>query len=166
MKEYTVKGMALHQNTKLAFVVLEQTEGRYSLPLPVGSLEASSILIELEGASPPRPSAHDLLAHFFLRHHFKVTRVVISHIDEEFSSAVVHYKRGPRKYSMEAVPADAIAIALRLSVPIYLTDDAAARAQNKAYVEAVFEPDNPAYLYVEPKSEGLFEEEMAYAHSK
>ncbi len=155
MKEFTVKGMALHRSTKVPFVVLKQRDEEISLPVPVGALEASSILIELEGATPPRPSAHDLIAHFFVRHRFKVTQIVISHVDEEFSAALIHYRKGPKSFSMEALPADAIAVALRLSAPIYLTDEAVASARGKAYVEEVLESTAPSYLYVQPGSEQM-----------
>ncbi len=150
MREYTVKGMALHRGTKVPFVVLQQTDGSVSLPVPVGPMEASSILIELEGATPPMPSAHDLMAHFFLRHRFKVTKIVISHVDEEFSSALIHYRKGPNQYSIEALPADAIAVALRLGVSIYLTEEAATHVHNRAIVESLITEQNQSYLYVEP----------------
>jgi hypothetical protein len=152
MREYTVKGMAMHRGTKVPFVVLTRPDDSTSLPVPIGPLEASSILIELEGATPPRPSAHDLLAHFFIRHHFRVTKIVISHVDEEFSSAVIHYRKGPKSYTIEALPADAIALALRLGTAIYLTDEAAAHARDKAMAEAILESGSPSYIYVEPES--------------
>jgi len=96
------------------------------------------------------PSAHDLLVHFFLRHRFKVTKIIISHVDEEFSSALIHYRKGPRQYRIEALPADAIAIALRLGLLIYLTEEAAADMHNRAVVDSLFSGQNQSYLYVEP----------------
>ncbi|MFP4489914.1 MAG: bifunctional nuclease family protein [Spirochaetaceae bacterium] len=153
MKEYTVKGMALHRETKVPFVVLEQLEEHFSLPLPVGTLEASSILMELEGAVTPQPSTHDLLAHFFLRHRFKVTKVIISHVDEEFSAAVIHYRKGPLHYSIESLPSDAIALALRLGVSIFLTENAAADARKNLHSKSMKDSESLSYLYVEPEKE-------------
>ena len=159
MKEYKVKGMALHRGTNLPLVVLQEREGSKTLPIPVGSLEASSILIELEGATPPRPSAHDLMAHLFLRHRFKLTQVVISHLGEECSSALIYYRKGPKGYSIESRPADAIALAMRLSGPIFLTEEATLHVRSKLYADEVLEPNSPSYIYVEPNRQLL---KMAY----
>lgn len=153
MKEYTVIGMALHRATKVPFVVLKELHGPRSFPIPVGPLEASSILIELEGESLPRPSAHDLLAHFFLRHHFKMQQSVISHIDDELSFAHINYTKGSESFSIEALPADAIAIALRLGAPICLTDEAAADALDKSFSDVEMDSKSYSYLFIKSAEE-------------
>jgi len=99
-------------------VILEDraTDRRFSIP--VGPYEASAIILELECVSTPRPLAHDLLAYFFIEGGFCLDEVQIFGEPGSGTRARLAYRRSLRKYEKEVRPADALALALRLNVPV------------------------------------------------
>jgi uncharacterized protein len=99
-------------------VVLEDRVTDRRLSLPVGPYEASAIILELECISTPRPLAHDLLAYFFTEGGFCLEEVELSGEPGPDARARLTYRRGLRKYEKEVRPADALALALRLNVPV------------------------------------------------
>ncbi len=99
-------------------VILEERATDRRLSLPVGAYEASAIVLELECISTPRPLAHDLLAYFFIEGGFCLDEVELFGEPGPGSRARLSYRRGLRKYEKEVRPADALALALRLNVPV------------------------------------------------
>jgi uncharacterized protein len=111
-----VRGVSLENGEPI--VILEDRATDRRLCLPVGPYEASAIILELECISTPRPLAHDLLAYFFMEGGFCLDEVAISGEDGSETRARLAYHRGLRKYEKEVRPADALALALRLDVPV------------------------------------------------
>lgn len=114
-----IKGIALDRETELPIIVLQSSDNKHVLPMPIGPFEASAIIIEIEGVHPPRPLTHDLLSEFFRRHKFKICRLVIYDIFEENIMARIYYKKGLRTYTMEVRPSDGIAMAIREEAPVF-----------------------------------------------
>ena len=122
MVEFTVHGVALDRKTGMPLVVLCSPEENLCVGIQVGPSEASSIIVELEGVQPPRPLTHDLLGELFIRHGFRLEQVQIYDNIADRNLARIHYSKGFRKYSMETRPSDAIAMAIRLTAPIYIEE--------------------------------------------
>lgn len=99
-------------------VILEDRATDRRLTIPVGPYEASAIILELECISTPRPLVHDLLAFFFLEGGFCLDEVELYGEPGPGSRARLSYRRGLRKYEKEVRTADALALALRLNVPV------------------------------------------------
>ncbi len=123
MKEETVKldikGIALDKETELPIVVLQSSDNKHILPLPIGPFEASAIIIEIEGVHPPRPLTHDLLSEFFRKHNFEINKLIIYDIIQDNVMARIYYRKGLKNYSMEVRPSDGIAMAIRANAPVY-----------------------------------------------
>ncbi|MGH2575454.1 MAG: bifunctional nuclease domain-containing protein, partial [Ignavibacteria bacterium] len=92
------------------------------LPIIIGSFEAQHIALELEGIKPPRPLTHDLLRNIIEGLGFSISYVVISELREGTFFARIKMDVGSLD-EIDSRPSDAIALALKFSVPIYVTEE-------------------------------------------
>jgi bifunctional DNase/RNase len=116
--EMKVRGVAVDRGDGLPIVLLLDEEGGAGIPLPVGPFEASAIIIELEGISPPRPLTHDLLASTFRESGLVLERAELFGARGEGAQARLVYRRGLSRRRKEVRPSDAVALAIRLKAPI------------------------------------------------
>lgn len=142
-------------------VLLVDGEGEAGLPVPVGPFEASAIIIELEGISPPRPLTHDLLADIFRESGLLLERAEL-YGDPEGVARLEHgasaplarlvYRRGLRRAAREVRPSDAIALALRLRAPILAERRLlGSRAEAEAAIRLFSPGPEPFYLRTSPR---------------
>jgi len=121
MIEMKVMGIALDTRTGSPIIVLNDLENRKALPIWIGSAEASSIIRKIENIPSSRPLTHDLFLSFANNLGAEITKVEINDVDEQtyFSSIFLVNKEG-REIEIDSRPSDAIAIAIRANVPIYV----------------------------------------------
>ncbi|MBE7705969.1 MAG: bifunctional nuclease family protein [Cyanobacteria bacterium SIG30] len=124
MIEMRVMGIALDTRSGSPIVVLNDAENRIALPIWIGSAEASSIIRKIENIPSSRPMTHDLFIDIFNKTEFKLEEVRINDVTEEtyYSSLVLKNKDG-KIAEIDARPSDAIAIAIRAQVPIYVSPE-------------------------------------------
>jgi bifunctional DNase/RNase len=105
------------------FVILLRGKGdERTLPISIGQLEAQSIAIQLNQIPFPRPLTHDLFKSVLNNIDCKVLRIEICDlIDDTFYARLVLENNG-KKIEIDSRPSDAIALALRFAVPIYVED--------------------------------------------
>ncbi len=128
-----ISGVAIDPITKGFVVILkDETEKRW-LPIWVGHYEAKMISLALEKVKPVRPLPHDLIKNILDTLGVVVTRVVICNIKDNTYFASVKLKINQREKEIDARPSDAIALALRASAPIYVTEE----VLNKASTEKI-----------------------------
>jgi hypothetical protein len=102
-------------------VLLQETNGKRQLPIVVGSTEAQSIALALEGVEMPRPMTHDLIQNIFSYHKSLVDKVIISKLTKgTFFARVILQSEHLGEIIIDARPSDAIAISLRSMAPIYV----------------------------------------------
>ena len=123
MIEMRVMGIALDTRTGSPIVVLNDMENRRALPIWIGSAEASAIIRKIEDIPSSRPMTHDLFIDIANQTQYKITKVEINDVDEQtyFASVYMYNKLLDKEIEIDARPSDAIAIALRAEVPIYVT---------------------------------------------
>lgn len=103
-------------------VILKDLEGTRYLPILIGPFEATAIALALEGTQIPRPLSHDLMKTLLEELQATLDRVVIHDIkDATFYATLVLASNG-RTLEIDARPSDGIALALRVSAPIFVTD--------------------------------------------
>ncbi|KXK02619.1 MAG: bifunctional nuclease family protein [Ignavibacteriaceae bacterium] len=103
-------------------VILKEMNGERRLPIIVGQNEAQSIAYQLEEISTPRPMTHDLIKIIIEKFGYEVDKVIIDELkDSTFYSKISFNDSQVER--IDARPSDAIAIALRFSAPIYVTED-------------------------------------------
>jgi len=132
MVEMRVRGLAVDANTRQPVVILmDATETRF-LPIWIGVFEADAILLALEEIKVPRPATHDLMKSLVQTLDAKLVRVVVHALEDKtstyFANLVLRRGSGPQEIEVDARPSDAIALALRLTAPIFVAEDVLARS--------------------------------------
>jgi len=123
MIEMRVMGIALDTRTGSPIVVLNDKENRRALPIWIGSAEASAIIRKIENIPSSRPMTHDLFIDIAKQSEFEITKVEINDVDDQtyFSTVYMYNSKLQKELQIDSRPSDAIAIALRADVPIYVT---------------------------------------------
>ncbi len=115
-----VSGIYIDPKSNVPIVVLKDKNTKNVLPIWIGPLEASSILIELEHITPPRPMTHDLFVNFISQNNMKVKKVIITEMKNNTYFAKIFYKTRLKTKVLDARPSDAISIALRMKAPLFV----------------------------------------------
>lgn len=121
--ECEIIGISSSASTGGAYaLLLKEVFGNRRLPIIIGQFEAQAIAIELEGMKPPRPLTHDLLKSLIDNLNATLVEVIISELkDNTFFSKIV-VEMSSLTNEIDARPSDAIALALRANVPIYVEE--------------------------------------------
>ena len=120
--EMKVKGLMWDPVSRMPIVIWKTREGESLLPIFVGLFEANAIAQQLDGSLSPRPMTHDLLGNLIDALHGRVERVVITDLKDNTFYALIHIERNGEKLAIDSRPSDAMALALRVKVPIFVED--------------------------------------------
>jgi bifunctional DNase/RNase len=126
MKKIRLKiaGLSYSQTRHGAYaLILEEESGNRRLPVIIGTSEAQSIAIQLEGLKPFRPLTHDLFVSMANSFHITVTEVNIVKLEEGIFYSEIICKRELAKIKIDSRTSDAISIALRFNAPIFVTEE-------------------------------------------
>lgn len=106
--------------TQHRVVVLRETDSKRYLPIWIGPFEADAIAMAIQGHEPQRPLTHDLLKATITDLGGTVSHIFVNDIhDNTFFARIVIEQYG-RNVEIDARPSDAIALAVRTDVPIYV----------------------------------------------
>jgi len=122
MIEVTVSKVAIDVNSKMPVIVLKEKDGDKTLPIWIGLFEAQAIALALENVKPPRPLTHDLAKSLIEKLNGRVDRIVISDLRHNTFYARILMRRNGEALQVDSRPSDAIALALRLKVPIFIDE--------------------------------------------
>ncbi len=103
-------------------LILKEVGGDRRLPIIIGSFEAQHIALELEGIKPPRPLTHDLIKNIIEQMGFSISYVYINELRDGTFFAKIKMDVGSVD-EVDSRPSDAIALALKFAVPIFVSDD-------------------------------------------
>ena len=103
-------------------LILVEDEGFRRLPVIIGTPEAQSIAIFLEGLTPPRPLTHDLFISFSKALNIELKGVYIYKYEDGVFFSELLFDNNGNELRIDSRTSDAIAIAIRVSVPIYTTE--------------------------------------------
>ena len=119
MVEVFVARLGLDSATSSYVVILQEKGGQRLLPIWIGQPEAESIVTQMNNIKRERPMTHDLCKSLILGLGGALRRVQITRVQKNTYFAELHIHRGETVVHVDARPSDSIAIALRLSAPIY-----------------------------------------------
>ena len=123
VKEMRVIGITIDPVTQTPIVILRDKENANTLPIWIGILEANAIAVGLENVKLPRPMTHDLFKSLPDQAGLRLLRVEVTDIKDSTYYAVLHLDCGGAKpIAIDCRPSDAIAIAIRMQVPIVVRD--------------------------------------------
>jgi bifunctional DNase/RNase len=123
MQEMVIYGVSFDLVGKQPIVLLKTTDGNKFLPIWIGHPEAAAILMKLQGAAPPRPLTHDLLAAVLGQLEARVSKITVTELRENTFYAVITVVQNGTEIEIDSRPSDAIALAVRAEAPIYAADD-------------------------------------------
>lgn len=103
-------------------LILKEIGGERRLPIIIGSFEAQHIALELEGIKPPRPLTHDLIKNIIEQLGFSISYIYINELRDGTFFAKIKMDVGSLE-EIDSRPSDAIALALKFSVPIYVSEE-------------------------------------------
>ncbi len=126
--EMIVESVRVHMPTGRHVLVLREVDRGRLLMIWVGPWEASAIAMKLQGLTPERPLTHDLFASVLSTLGTSVERIVITDLADETFHARILLSRDGERHDVDARPSDAIALAVRLGVPVYASPDVLDRA--------------------------------------
>lgn len=118
----SIAGMTMDPASNSPIIFLKTEDGGEVVPIWIGLLEATSIASVLQSVKFERPMTHDLLINILERAHVDLLKVEICDLHDNTFFARLHLVSDVSQFEMDARPSDAIAIALRLSAPIYIDD--------------------------------------------
>ena len=121
MIEMQVMGVALDTKTGAPIVVLSDKESRRALPIWIGTAEASAIIRIMENMASQRPMTHDLINNILETLEYDVEKIEINDLNDGTYFANIYIANGDDTHIIDSRPSDAIAIALRVKCPIYVT---------------------------------------------
>jgi bifunctional DNase/RNase len=101
-------------------VVLRQTDAERFVPIWVGPYEAEAITVALQEIEMIRPLTHDLLKNVFGTFKAKIKRVEIVSLREEIFFGNIVAEANGKEINIDSRPSDAIALAVRAHVPIFV----------------------------------------------
>ena len=94
-----------------------------TLPIFIGAPEATAIAFAIQGVAPPRPMTHDLLRDIVETLGASLERVVITELRSATYYAELHLKRTDGVLTVSSRPSDAVALAVRTSSPLFVSDE-------------------------------------------
>jgi len=97
-------------------LILKEVNGNRRLPIIIGAAEAQSIALEMEGIKPPRPLTHDLIKNIITSFGAELSDIII----DELRDGTFYAKLNVESQLIDSRPSDAIALAVRYGVQIYV----------------------------------------------
>jgi bifunctional DNase/RNase len=119
MVEVTVSRLGLDASTNTYVVILREKGGNRLLPIWIGQPEAESIVMQMNNVRRERPLTHDLCKNLIIGMGGTLRRVQITKVQKNTYFAEMHIQRPEGPVQIDARPSDSIAVALRLSAPIF-----------------------------------------------
>lgn len=125
MIEVVIDSIRISLVSQHRIVLLREVDSERQLPIWIGPCEADAITIELQDVKVARPLTQDLLKNVITELGGTVSHVMIKELNESVFHArlFIHVdgEREPRE--IDCRPSDAIALAVRVKVPIYIAEE-------------------------------------------
>ncbi len=109
-------------------VILKEKDSDRYLPIWIGAPEADSIAVKLQDVSVPRPLTHDLLESVIGSLGAGLVHISVTDLQNDTFFAKLSIQQNGKTVEVDSRPSDAIALAVRAQVPIYVADDVLDRA--------------------------------------
>jgi bifunctional DNase/RNase len=122
-QEMKVSGLTVDPYTNTPIVLLKDLEEKEVVPIWIGFFEASAIATQLEKVQLSRPMTHDLIKNLLDTLRVTVIKIEVTELRENTFFAIIHLDMDGTHFAIDARPSDAIALALRTDVPIYVHEE-------------------------------------------
>jgi bifunctional DNase/RNase len=121
--EMELTGVRVELPTNQPIALLREKAGERYLPIWIGPSEAASIAMAMQGVVTPRPMTHDLMKAILDDLSVAVRQIQVTELRESTFYAVITLDRSGDTLEVSARPSDAMALAVRMSVPIFASEE-------------------------------------------
>ena len=122
MLEMTVDSIRVSPMNYQRVVILKEKDADRYLPIWIGPAEADAIAVKLQDLTVPRPLTHDLLRTIIDVLGGSVKHILVSDLrNDTFYAQITIQANGDAK-EIDCRPSDAVALAVRAQVPIYVAE--------------------------------------------
>ena len=128
MQEVVIDSIRVSLMNYQRVVILKEKSINMYLPIWIGPSEADSIAVKLQDVDVPRPLTHDLLNLIITKMGGEVSHIVVSDISDDTFYAKIVIKLEGKEVEIDSRPSDAIALAVRVGVAIYVEDEVMSKA--------------------------------------
>lgn len=123
MKEMSIESVRLSlMNYQRVVILREKGSDRY-LPIWIGPSEADAIAVRLQDVAVARPLTHDLLKNLIEQLGGRVAYIVVNDLSNDTFFARIILDMNGETVEIDSRPSDAIALAVRVDVPIYAEEN-------------------------------------------
>ena len=143
MVEVRVARLGHDSSTNSYVVILQEKDGNRLLPIWIGQPEAESIVMQMNNIKRERPLTHDLCKNLIVGLGGSLRRVQITKVQKNTYYAELHVASANGLVQIDARPSDSIAIALRLSAPIFAQESLLSSADDGEGDEEGAPPSRP-----------------------
>ena len=123
MIETVVESIRVSLVTQHRVVILKEVNGERHLPIWIGSYEAEAIAMELQGVTASRPLPYDLIRTIIDDMGGTVDRIAVTDLSDDVFYARIVLQQNGREVEIDSRPSDAIALAVRVNVPIFVNEE-------------------------------------------
>jgi bifunctional DNase/RNase len=111
-------------------VILKDKKSERFLTIWIGPCEADAITVELQNVEVARPLTHDLLKSVIGHMGGKIKHIIVSDLRDDIFFARIIVAVNGDDMEIDSRPSDAIALAVRAKVPIYVAETVMKKAAN------------------------------------
>ena len=104
-------------------IILRELDSDRFLPIWIGPFEADAITLSLQELEVARPLTHDLLRNILQTLSADVLRVNITELKDDVFYARIIITVNGRELEIDSRPSDALALAVRVNVPIFVAEE-------------------------------------------
>ena len=122
MREMTIDSIRVSPMNYQRVVILKEKDSDRYLPIWIGPAEADAIAVKLQNLSVPRPLTHDLLGTIIDMLGGSVKHILVSDLQNDTFYAKITIQSNGDSKEVDCRPSDAVALAVRVQVPIYVEE--------------------------------------------
>jgi bifunctional DNase/RNase len=128
MAEVSVHGIRGSLGSRNWAVILKDINANRYLPIWIDPFQANAIAIQLASVNVRRPLTHDLLKTVIQKGGAEVSHILINDLLDKVFYARIILSVASRHIEIDSRPSDAIALAVRMKVPIFVDEAVMKRA--------------------------------------
>jgi bifunctional DNase/RNase len=119
MLEMTIESIRVSMLNHQRVVILKEKSAERYLPIWIGPAEADAIAVKLQEYQVPRPLTHDLLGNVIGALGAAVNSIIVCDLRNDTFFAKIILAVDGKQVEIDSRPSDAIALAVRMKVPIF-----------------------------------------------
>ena len=142
MHQVEIDKIEYHPSSKGYILLLKKINSNIKIPILIGANEAQSLSLAFEDINLPRPTTHDLIINFSNEVDIQIQSVFVKkYVNGTFFASIL-LQKGNEDIEIDSRPSDAISIALKNKIPIYITDNVLDSIKTKNIISKQHFPEN------------------------